>query len=386
MATTIPRVQPGDLITAERFNAMIDALTALQAQVGGLSSGQANQVIISDLIPPSGTVKVGHPLEVLGQHFRFEAGGLSVYIDDFRVNLLTSANDTRLVFNIPTDITPAVTQDRPALLTINNGLTSAQRTIVLQPALALSGAVDVIPEGTSPTTPVPGQFTLSFRLRSRASVDATYTIVPTVSVGAWQPSVQVLEGSPLATNASRQIFLAAGQETVFAVRLTIPTGTAGTAFNVTVGATSGTIGGTSGVQAFTVGTAAPQPDTTITLGFASAQVFGAGTVDSSRIALGSGASATLRLSASFTIAATYEITAAFIGGATNWESQRVVSTTPSPMPITSGELAAGNGIVGKTLEFGVRPLAGATNGRIEFRVLRSGQPQPRTFTMDVQVV
>jgi hypothetical protein len=377
----LQRVLPGDLITAQQINGMIDAINDLEAQLGGISSSQSNQVIISDLVPPSGTVQVGHELQVIGQNFRFSAGGLQVYLDDTRIDVLTSATDNKVVFNIPgTIVVPQA--GRPGVLTINNGLTSAQRTLSLLPLLVLTGAVDVIANGTVPTTPVPGTFTLNFRLRSRASIDTTFAIDPVVSVPAWQASVQVLSAGQ-AVLSNRQILLAAGAETTFAVRLTIPPGTNGTAFNVNVNASSGEVGGTSGAQPFTVGSAAPQPDPTITLGFGSAQVFGVGTVTSSKITLAQGASATVHLSASFTQPVAHDITAVFLGGATNWEAARVVATTPSPMTITAGELAA-TGVAAKTLDFGVRPLAGATNGKIEFRILRAGQSQPRTFSMDVQ--
>lgn len=376
----IQRVLPGDLITAQQMNAMIDTINALQAQVNGLSTTQTNQVVITDLVPPSGTVQVGRELQVLGQNFRFLAGGLQVYVDDQRVNVLTSATDTKLVFNIPnTIVVPQA--GRPAVLTINNGLTTAQRTLSLLPAIILSGAVDVIANGTTPTTPAPGTFTLNFRLRSRASVDTTFVIDPLVSVPAWQASVQVLQ-SQVALPA-RQITLAAGAETTFAVAFTIPPATNGTAFNVGVTATSGQVVGASGAQAFTVGSAAPQPDTTITLGYsASSQVFGTGAVSSGLISLAAGASATVRLSATFTIATTYDISATF-AGATNWEVKPVLASTPSPMTITAADLQA-TGTAAKTLEFGVRPLAGATNGKLQFSVLRSGQSQPRTYVMDVQ--
>jgi|GEM_PF-5546792 len=373
-------VLPGDLITAQQMNAIIDAINALQAQISGLSTTQTNQVVITDLVPPSGTVQIGRELQVLGQNFRFLAGGLQVYVDDQRVNVLTSATDTKVVFNIPGTIV-APQAGRPAVLTINNGITSAQRTLSLLPALILSGAVDVIANGTTPTTPVPGQFVLNFRLRSRASVDTTFAIDPAVSVPAWQSSVQVLQAQVVI--GSRQITLAAGAETTFAVALTIPPATNGTAFNVTVTATSGQVVGTSGAQAFTVGAAAPQPDPTITLGFsASSQVSGAGTISSNLISLAAGASATVRLSATFTIATTYDISAVFAGAA-NWEVKPILASTPSPMTITAADLQA-TGTAAKTLEFGVRPLAGATNGKIQFSVLRSGQSQPRTFSMDVQ--
>lgn len=380
---TIQRVQPGDLITADQINAMIDALNALQAQAG--SSSTPNQVVISDLIPPSGTVQVGHELQVLGQNFRFEAGGLSVYIDDFRVNALTSASDTKLVFNIPSNITPPVTQDRPVLLTVNNGFTSAQRTLVLQPAISLSGGVDIILQGTTPTTPVPGVFVLSFSLRSRASIDTTFTIDPVVSVPAWQPSVQVLDQSQ-AVVSSRQIQLSIHEEKQFFVRVTIPPGTTSTPFNVTVTATSGSVGDNN-AQSFIVGNAAPQPDPAIkTLGSPTGQVFGgAGSVTNSQISLAPGASAAVHLSASFTLPVAYTITMPLTGGATNWEVLNVPATTPSPLTISSGEISAGGGTAPKTLDFSVKPLSGATNGKVEFTVQRPGQT-PRTFPMNVQVI
>src|SRR5713226_1471402 len=101
----LQKVLPGDLITARDFNDLIDELIRLGGILDSLTIIQTDQVVITDLIPPSGTVQVGGQLTVIGRNFRFFAGGLKVYVGDTRVLTFGSATDEKLIFAIPTSIT-----------------------------------------------------------------------------------------------------------------------------------------------------------------------------------------------------------------------------------------------------------------------------------------
>jgi hypothetical protein len=286
---------------------------------------------------------------------------------------------------------------------VNNDRTSAQRTLTLRPSIALAGSVDAVFLGFAatagspapPDTPTAGEpFTLRLRLRSRASTMASFAIDPVVSVGSredeWSANLRVLDSS-LAAIPSRQISLAPDQEKTFHVRVSpIPAGTNATQFTLTINATSGPVVGSSGKLRYTVGTQAESPDETLTMNFALAEVHPApteGTVTANRIALRGGADVKLGLTATFRIAGTYDISASLPAGTSNWEVARVPSTTPAQLPITSAELQNPEGLVRKTLEFGARPIAGASAaGEVVFKVARSGQTRSRTYPMDLQLL
>ena len=212
-------VKPGELITAHYFNLV---LSSFDSRISALESSAASAtgVIISALIPPSGTVKVGDVLQVIGSNFGFSTGADRVYIDDVPVNAFNpGSSDTQLIFNIPSSITNVPPQGRPATLTVSNQTSTAQRTLTLLPALVLTGAIDVVPQGVTPATITAGQnATFAFILRSRANLDATCSLTATVNVGAnqaaWQSNLQITD---LTGKTSGQILVPTGQTVPFSV-------------------------------------------------------------------------------------------------------------------------------------------------------------------------
>ena len=375
-------VKPGDLIAANYFN---QVLLSFDSRISALESSatSATGVIISALIPPSGTVTVGNVLQVIGSNFGFSTGVDRVYIDDVPVNAFNAgSSDTQLNFNIPNSIINVPAQGRPATLTVSNQTSTAQRTLTLLPALVLTGAIDVVLQGVTPATITAGQnATFAFILRSRANLDATCSLNATVNVAAWQSNLQIMDASNNIL-PSGQILVPAGQTAAFSVGINpIPPGTDGTPFSITVNLVAGTITGTSGPTATqTVGSAATQPDPTISLNYSSSQVqpSSAGTVTASQIALSSGGSAKISLNATFSIAGSYNLT---LSPASGWQPALLPSTTPSPYPITQQQLANPQGLASVTLDFTVQRQNAASSGQIQFTVQRQGASQSRTFTM-----
>lgn len=398
MAQLFPNVLPGDLITADEMNRILQALNSLNDRVTALegSSIGGSSVAITDLIPPSGTVKVGDPLTVIGRNFGFSVGSQRVYIDDLRIDAFNpGSSDTQLIFNIPLSIINVPQQGRPATLTVSNANSSAQRTLLLQSALVLTGSVDVIPQGVTPATIVAGQpVTFAFSLRSRANMDAKYALNATVNVATaqptWQANLQILDANQVAL-PSGQIPVPAGQSVSFFVRISpVPPGTDGTPFSVQVDAGAGGITGSSGAVSQTVGSTADQPDTTIkSFGFSSAQIKptpASGTVTASQIQLATGASAKISLDVTFSVQGNYVLTPSLLAGATNWQVQNLASTTPNPFPVSSADLSNPQGLAPKTLDFTVVRQAGATSGQIEFKIQRQGAAQTRKFTMTLTTI
>ena len=59
-------------------------------------------MVITDLVPPSGTVQVGTELRVLGRNFGVSVGATIVYIDDTRITTLKfGSTDILLIFDVP---------------------------------------------------------------------------------------------------------------------------------------------------------------------------------------------------------------------------------------------------------------------------------------------
>jgi hypothetical protein len=390
MVSIPDHVQPGDLITADQINRILQAISSLDNRVTTLESSaiSGSAVVITDLIPPSGVVKVGDPLTVIGRNFGFSIGAQRVYIDDLRVDAFNQgSNDTHLVFNIPLSITNVPQQGRSAVLTVSNATSSAQRMLMLQPALTLTGAVDVIWQGVTPASIVAGQpLTFSFMLRSRANLDAAYAVNPLVpGLPDFQNNLQVLD-SNLTPISSRQLQVPAGQSTPFSIRIgPVPPGTNNTQFALVVNAGASNVTGSSGAIVQTVGQPADLPDTTISLNFSSSQVqrATAGSVSATDIQLATGGAAKLSLNATFSMAASYLITASLIAGATNWQMGPLASTTPSPYLIAQADLANPQGIAAKTLDFTVVRQDGARNGMVVFQVQRQGATQTRKFVMNI---
>jgi hypothetical protein len=387
MATQLSYVQPGDLITASQINSLIDLLNSVQKQLDALQAGgggPAGAVSISSLIPPSGTIKVGDILTVLGNNFGFSVGAQRVYVDDTQVNSFESGSgDQTLIFRIPSTITNVPASGRPAILTVSNAISTAQRTLLLQSSLVLAGGVDVNPKGAQPPTPAAGSLvTFQFQLISQANLDSDYTLTPVVTVAsnqaAWQANAHVLDSDN--TTEIKSVHLAAGQQkTVYVTLSPIPAGTNGTQFGIAlnVQSTSGNAGGSSGTQSYTVGSQAQQPDTTITINSPSIEVVsGTGSVDPTAVTVSSGGVVNLSYPLTFTVAGFYNIKISFLSGATNWDAAYVQppggTGLQNQMQILDTELNNPQGMAKKNITFSLRRNQTATAGEIELDLNRQG--------------
>jgi len=388
MAEIFQRVKPGDLITVLQMNELFDRVEDLVTRVTNLeaSSGGLGNVIIRDLVPVSGVVKVGAELQVLGQNFGVSMGAHRVRIDNTPVNSFKAdTTDQILVFDVPLTIVDVPAEGRSAILTVSNQTSSAQKVITLLPALDLAGAVDVI-WLTSDRTDLAsgGPVTFGFRLTSRANLDASFTIDPVIVVAAnsqtWQNNLQILDNTGVLI-PSKKLHLMAGEEKLFSVRINpIPAGTDNMPFTLTVNATAGTLKGTSGPIECTVGPGGVElPDSTIALSFASAQVLPAGspgTVTNSAIRLPPGSGAKIKLLVVFQSVGTYKLSnPVLIAPAANWQAQRTSSTPDSYTTIAPNQ--------SEYPEFAIAPAANATEGKIEFRVQRTNSTRSRRLRMDL---
>ncbi|HXJ13297.1 MAG TPA: IPT/TIG domain-containing protein [Candidatus Limnocylindrales bacterium] len=395
MATIANHVRPGQLIASIAMNSLLDRVSSLEDRVtalegGGNSTGAA--VIIG--ISPSGPVQVGQPLTVSGQNFGFSIGAQQVFIDNVQVNAFQAgSSDQKLIFVVPTSISNVPAQGRSATLSVSNGiLPPAKQAIFLLPAFTLTGGVDVNYVGatTGAITPTQ-QATFQFTLKSQASLDATFAIQPLITgpanAVAFNANLQVLDENQ-AVNSAKTIQLFAGQQKTFFISINpVPLGSSGS-FDLAVNASSGTLSGGSGSQTFTVGQAPPQPDTTITLNYSSAAFLpaGNGSATQSQIQLKSGAQAKITFQATFTVAGTYDITAAVTSGS-NWTAGLFAQTTITPVVISAADLSNASHAANRLLDYLVVAASNASAaGKVEFRVKNEAVTTLCTHPVDLALI
>src|SRR5437899_36502 len=102
MAQLLHHAQPGDVITAEDWNLVVDTINEL------LQSGQAQGIKIAAMLPAGSVdqpLKIGALVQITGQGFGFsigqskvifEAGSLKVTV--LRTSMLVGSSDERLLF------------------------------------------------------------------------------------------------------------------------------------------------------------------------------------------------------------------------------------------------------------------------------------------------
>src|SRR5215470_14959943 len=105
MPPQLPRVMPGDLITASLMNRLMDQLETLETRITALerAGGSQDIVVITDL-QPSHSMRIGEILTVVGRNFLTPPENNEVTIAGVRVgaNLFKFSSDvTHLVFDIP---------------------------------------------------------------------------------------------------------------------------------------------------------------------------------------------------------------------------------------------------------------------------------------------
>jgi hypothetical protein len=95
------RVKPGDLITSELINAILTEVEHLQDQLDGLSGGQPEAPVITALVP-AGDVPSPSELLILGRNFAIPAILNAVSLDDIVLtSFLPGSSDTRLRIGMP---------------------------------------------------------------------------------------------------------------------------------------------------------------------------------------------------------------------------------------------------------------------------------------------
>jgi hypothetical protein len=110
MASQFPHVRPGDVISADLLNMIIDKLAELEGKIGtGGGGGTPSQIITG--LDPAIQQAAGQPLTLIGT-FDFPLNGNTVSIGGISIpsaNLLPGSDASHLIFNIPVTLLGPVT-------------------------------------------------------------------------------------------------------------------------------------------------------------------------------------------------------------------------------------------------------------------------------------
>lgn len=385
MPEEFERVQPGDIITADFMNRILAALEDLDERLTELEGGTTTGgPTITRLVPP-GPYRVDDTVTVEGTNFQFTSGLARLFLDGTRITLDDASSDTRLLFVVPA--LPGLEEsgtDFQLRVVTSQGEASVPVTVRPRPPV-LFGQVDLEWLGVDPETPQPEAAVLfEFRVTSRASLAAEFTLQPSIGVAVnqslWNNRLQILNANQSVMTTPR-VSLEPLQSRTFFVRITeVPTGTAETPFTLTVTASAGTVTRTLGPLPFTVGEEVEPPDAAITLNPTGSEPAGA--------LVGNTVTATVNqftaveFFASFAAAGLYTLSLDMLGSTDLWEISRG-GTTPETFDIGEPEIQAG-GSATRNLTVRLRPTAASTaTGQVEVRLQRAEAPGGRAFILNL---
>jgi hypothetical protein len=421
MAQPLKKAQPGDIITAEDWNLVVDAINEL------MQSGQGSGIKVAALLP-GGTqidpIRVGTIQQITGQNFGFSIGQSKVTFESgnttatvLRAQMLAGSFDERLLFMMPPvpGITPAGLN---MTMRVSNGVAEDTRSVFVMPVVIdLTGDMFVTFRADTAPNPKPNPLEsgagkaaeFRYRLQTGLNQPAPFGLTAEIlnaSVAVPQSlidSIQFLDEAdqPL---SGRQVQMGKTEGRNITVRIPeLPTAFAGQTFTLKVSATSGTIVGTD-QRSFTVGTPVTPPDPNIEANQTSFTLIDQtsgnpetpnaqnGILDGTTIKLKVGKRGVVNFSTKLTKAGTYDITIAAKPGTTltNWTPEMTpdsVGQRSADGAKTTVTVASDNDQTLRTEKFRVTPTAGATTtGTIVFRIKRQGSPSDFSKEYGVQLL
>jgi hypothetical protein len=384
------RVLPGDLITADLFNQILEDIADLNVRLAQLENATggtgAGQVVIFQ--PSVGaSMRVGEHIEISGLNFGFSSAQQRVLFDQVPVSgFEAGSNDNLLRVVVPS--LANIGLGRAAVLSVSNGTATATRGIFVQPPdQPLTGTVDIEARPSEPNPVVPNAnadfpFVLSPRGLNRTE---EFQVSPVLTGQAW--NMQILNAGKSVLDGGR-VPLSPDQPTTVYVRLAVPQGVNNQTFSLTLSVASGPVGGSSQVTSYTVGQA-PQPsDDTIKLTIGN--VVPSTALVSGTIRLAGGGFVSIPIDVLLTQPGgpfRYDLALELIpdtaggGLATGWTFGFLQPATnpPSQTTATTPNLGATGSLV-----FAVAVAANAsTTGRLRLRVRRQGGALDKTLELNL---
>jgi hypothetical protein len=378
------KVEPGQLITHQLINDILDELAACKREIELWKAGQGAPIITQIL--PAGVLHVDDPLEIRGLRFGYSRGAQMVTLNGVLVSQFdaTQSSDTRLVFDIP--MIPGLPEEGAEVtIRVANGYGSDARVRRILPRkIELTGNLfDVFWTGVDPNPLVPGQaVTFRYRLHSRHGETATVDVRPEIATPGWPTAdkLEILDAAG-ALITERRITVGPKGDVPFGVRIPqVPAGTTGQTFRLEVEVQAGEAVG-SHAEEYAVGTPLTEPTTEFTAAFVSFNALNpatglpdptGGSEDDNTISIRPGFIGQVRMIAEFTQTGTYEYQVALRGADTSgWEAQLFNTGTTEKIEEADFEsLPAGQDRVTRNPEFSVIAQNNAVSGaQVRFTIV-----------------
>ena len=393
MSIDIQPVRPGDLIAASFANELIDVLKELDARLtaledaGPVSVPSSGSIAITNITPS--VVTEGDVITITGENFGATLGDSVITFDTVPAAQIQSVSNTTIVCKVPPIPSLHVTSPPSSVsvaVQVSNFVTSATRFITVHAFVpVISGSIALDYQDASPdplTAGVDNDF--KFLLTSDASLSTTVTLTPELTGAGWTVALLDATKAPL---TSGSIVLASGASANFFVRVSVPTGTNGTAFQLGVSAsTPGLATASSGDQSFTVGQFA-DPDNTFTL--ATTTTTPSNALSGTRLSAKVNTEVDVNMDAEFTVADNYEVTLTSVpssipGWTTDIGTPAKDVNNKHIIPVTQADINnAVGGHVPKTITIAVLPDGTATDAQLRVVVKGANASSSHSFTFDL---
>ncbi|ABC63963.1 IPT/TIG domain-containing protein [Erythrobacter litoralis] len=195
-------VAPGDLITAELFNAMMSDINSLKIRVAGLEGASGAPVITG--ISPSGAIPIFSLLTLRGVNFDREYRNNTVRIGNTVIRSFRRGDETSLAFTVPNEFA-----DLPATLPLtietDGQVSNAMTVSLVENVPEQDGAFDIItleaPSGVmsaGETIEITWQISAPVILADVLQLQLAATATDGANEAEWQANTRFSPQSPLA--------------------------------------------------------------------------------------------------------------------------------------------------------------------------------------------
>lgn len=417
MAQLLNHAQPGDIITADDWNLVVDAINEL------LQAGQQSGIKIGS-VSPAGTqidpIRIGTLLQLTGQNFGFSIGQSKVTFESgnitatvLRNSMLAGSFDERLLLMVP-PIPGMTSAGMNMTLRVSNGIASDTRSVFVMPVVIdLVGDMfvtfrsDIAPNPTPNPIEISKNVDLRFRLQSATNIPGTFAL----SADIINSSVILPQGlvdsiaflDDFDISIGKQLQMGKSETRNITVRIpNLPPVFASQTFTLKVNVSAAGVAGTD-QRTFTVGAPVTPPDpaieanqTAFTLqdsgGNQVTPTAQTGTLDGTTLKVKVGFRGIVNFTTKLSKAGTYDVTILPKQGTT------LTGWTPEMTPDSVGQrsidgtkvtitVPSDNDPTPRTEKFRVTPAAGATpSGTIIFRVKRQGSNSDFSKEYGVQLL
>ncbi|MBF8294347.1 MAG: hypothetical protein HW389_892 [Bacteroidetes bacterium] len=235
MAIQITKVKPGELITSDFINGIIDALLALDTRIAKLeAAGAGGGAPIITALNPDPTqeeVRMGDELRIIGKNLSTSTL-VSVTIGGEDVKQYKQgSSDSLLIVDIPTILgIPDEGDDVDLVVTNTQGYDVETFTLLPGETTTLSATLTVtntvVP--TEVITADGSTYDYTFTISALTTLDEDYTLVPSIDPTSWSVEAVDSQGTEITEISIPKSQPTASTHTVI-VRVTVPVGATGSA-------------------------------------------------------------------------------------------------------------------------------------------------------------